>query len=217
MKKLLYLLAIVIFTSCNEKTNNKQKILPKTITVSKYKKLLSKFKTIAIDTLEVYSSEDYGIYKGIRLDSLDAILFPKEIADDYFIEHDLYACFKFEINSTKIGLLTRTPSTYVPSSIKLFIYNKTLDNISEYIELAESWGDAGDALIKTSWIIKSKKNEINALLKVSESHDHSVEDEKDTIIESWDNHYLIDLLKPKIDTTNKDSELLKKRFKLLLK
>ena len=217
MKKLLYLFAIIIFFGCNEKPKNAQKILPKTIIESKYKKLLSKFITITIDTLKVYSSEDYGNYKGIKLDSLDAILFPKEIAEEYFQEHDLYACYKFEINSTKIGLLTRTPSMYVPSSIKLFIYNKTLDSISEYIELAESWGDAGDALEKTSWIIKSKENEINALIRVTESHDHSVEDENDTIVESWDNHFLIDLLKPKIDTINKDSESLIKRYKILLK
>jgi hypothetical protein len=217
MKKLLYLFAIVIFFSCNVKPKNTQKIEPQTITESKYKKLLSKFKTITIDTIKVYSSIDYENYKGIRLDSLDAILFPKEIAEAYFDEDDLYACYKFEINSTKIGLLTRTPSMYVPSSIKLFIYNKTLDRITEYIELAEVWGDEGDALEKTSWIIKSKENEINALIKVTLSNDHSVEDENDTIIESLDNHFLIDLLKPKIDTINIDSESLIKRYKLLLK
>jgi hypothetical protein len=217
MKKLLYLFAIVIFFSCNEKLKYTQKIVPRTLTESKYKKLLSKFKTITIDTIKVYSSDDYENYKGIRLDSLDAILFPKEIAEAYFHEQDLYACYKFEINATKIGLLTRTPSMYVPSSIKLFIYNKALDSITEYIELAELWGDAGDALEKTSWIIKSKENEINALIKVTLSHDHSVEDEKDTIIESSDNHFLIDLLKPKIDTINIDSESLIKRYKLLLK
>ena len=217
MKQLLYLFTIIIFFSCEEKPKKTQKIVVKTIRDSKYKNLLSKFKNISIDTLEVYSSEDYGKYRGIKMDSLDAILFPKEIAEAYFLEHDLYACYKFEINPTKIGLLARTPSMYVPSSIKLFIYNKIEDNISEYIELAESWGDAGDSTEKKSWIIKTKENKINALIKETESHDHSVEDENDTIVESWDKHYLIDLSTPKSDTLSKDSELLTKKFKLLLK
>ena len=217
MKQLLYLFTIIIFFSCEEKPKKAQKIVTKTTIDSKYKNLLSKFNAISIDTLEVYSSEDYSKYRGIKMDSLDAILFPKEIAEAYFLEHDLYACYKFEINSTEIGLLTRTPSMYVPSSIKLFIYNKTKDNISEYIELAENWGDAGDSMEKTSWIIKNKVNEINALIRVTESHDHSVEDENDTIIESWDKYYLIDLSKPKFDTICKDSETLIKKFKPLLK
>lgn len=217
MKQLLYLFIIIIFFSCEEKPKNTGKVVAKTIRDSKYKNLLSKFKNISIDTLEVYSSEDYGKYKGIKIDSLDAILFPKEIVEAYFLEHDLYACYKFEINSTKIGLLARTPSMYVPSSIKLFIYNKTEDNISEYIELAESWGDAGDSMEKTSWIIKNKENGINAFIRKTESHDHRVEDENDTIVESWDNHYLIDLSKPKFDTISEDSESLTKKFKALLK
>lgn len=217
MKQFLYLLTILLFFSCEEKPKNTQKIVAEKIKESKYKKLLSKFKDIAIDTLEVYSSENYDKYTGVKMDSLDAILFPKEIAQAYFLEHDLYACYKFVINSTKIGLLARTPSIYVPSSIKLFIYNKTEDNITEYIELAETFGDAGDSMEKTSWIIKNKRNEINALIRKTESHDHSVEDENDTIVESWDNYYLVDISKPKLDTLSKDSKSLIKKFKSLLK
>jgi hypothetical protein len=216
MKKLLYLLIILMFFSCEKKTKHTQKIVAKKNKDSKYENLLSKFKDISIDTLEVYSSENYDNYKGIKMDSVDAILFPKEIAEEYFLEHDLYACYKFDINSTKIGLLARTPSMYVPSSIKLFFYNKTEDNIKEYIELAESWGDAGDSMEKTSWIIQNKKNEINVLMRIRESHDHSIENENDTIVENWYYHNLINISKQKIDTISKDSKLITKKFKSLL-
>lgn len=137
----------ILLCSCGEK-NKTEKVVARTVQKSKYRTLLSKFENISIDTLEIYSSEDFGIYKGVQIDSLDAILFPKEIAEAYFLEHDIYACYKFDIDSSKIGLIVRTPSMYVPSSIKLFVFDKITDNISEYIELAESWGDAGDAIEK---------------------------------------------------------------------
>ncbi len=217
MKQLLYLLIILIFFSCEEKPKHLHKIETEKDKESKYKNLLSKFKDISIDTLKVYSSENYDNYRGIKMDSVDAILFPKEIAEEYFLEHDLYACYKFEINSTKIGLLARTPSMYVPSSIKLFIYNKIEDNIKDYIELAESWGDAGDSMEKTSWIIQNEKNEINVLMRIIESHDHSIENENDTIVENWHYHHLINISKQKIDTISKDSKSITKKFKSLLK
>ncbi|WP_016990361.1 hypothetical protein [Flavobacterium sp. ACAM 123] len=214
MKQLLLLLMLILLCSCGEK-NKTEKVVATTVQKSKYRTLLSKFENISIDTLEIYSSENFGIYKGVQIDSLDAILFPKEIAEAYFLEHDIYACCKFDIDSSKIGLIVRTPSMYVPSSIKLFVFDKITDNISEYIELAESWGDAGDAIEKTSWLIKNPSNKINVLTREIESHDHSVEDENDTIVESWDKYYLF-AFNHKLDTINKNSDLLKKKFNVIL-
>jgi hypothetical protein len=205
---------LILLCSCGEK-NKTEKVVARTVQKSKYRTLLSKFENISIDTLEIYSSEDFGIYKGVQIDSLDAILFPKEIAEAYFLEHDIYACYKFDIDSSKIGLIVRTPSMYVPSSIKLFVFDKITDNISEYIELAESWGDAGDAIEKTSWLIKNPSNKINVLTREIESHDHSVEDENDTIVERWDKYYLF-AFNHKLDTINKNSDLLKKQFNIIL-
>lgn len=215
MKQLLLLFLIILFSGCEEKPKNTNDKVTKTGQESKYKNLLSQFKTISIDTLEVYSSEDYGKYKGIKIDSTDAVLFPKEIAEAYFIEPDIYACYKFDINPSRIGLIARTPSMYVPSSIKLFVYNKIDDTISEYIELAESWGDAGDSLEKTSWLIKNKDNGINTLIRTVEKHDHSVDSENDTIVDRWEKYYLIELAKPTLDTIH-NSALLKNKFHKIL-
>lgn len=217
MKQILILLTMTLFFSCQEKNENTQKVAVKTVQKDKYKDLLAKFKNIAIDTLVVYSAEeDFGKYKGIRIDSLDATLFPENIAKDYLLEHDIFACYKFDINSSKIGLIARTPSEYVPSSIKLFVYDKTKNTISQYIELAENWGDAGESWVKTSWIIKNKGNQFRVLIEEDENYDHSAEDINDTIVESSEKHYLLELSSTKLDTINKNSEVLKKQFYSIL-
>ena len=195
--------------------NKTEQAVNQTIKKSTHLKLLSKFKKIDIDFLEIYSTPDFGIYKGKQIDSLDAILFPKEIADAYLLDHDIYACYKFNIDSTKIGLIVRTPSMYVSSSIKLFVYNKNSDRISNYIELAESWGDAGDAIEKTSWIIKNKKNHFSILTREIESHDHRAEDENDTVVDHWDRYSLL-AINGKIDTVSTNSVELKKKYNKLL-
>ena len=204
----------MLLFSCG-KRKERENIVATTVQKSKYQILLSKFENIPIDTLEINSSEDFGIYKGIQIDSLDAILFPKDIAEAYFLEHDIYACYKFDIDSSKIGLIARTPSMYVPSSIKLFVFDKIADHISEYIELSEIWGDDGDAIEKTSWLFKNPKNKINILTREIQSYDHSAEDINDTIIESSDKYYLFEF-NNKLDTINQNSDLLKKQFNIIL-
>lgn len=216
-KTILYLTIIIALASCNQKsksfTNQKVEIKKE----SKYSDLLKKFEGISLDTLKVFSDEDFKVFKGRELDSLDVILFPKEIAEAHFIDPPgIFACYKFSIDSNRIGLIARTPSEYVPSSIKLFVFDKVKDEITNYVELAESWGDAGDVLEKTSWLFRNKDNSINSLVWVHESHYNSVEVENDTTSESWDYHYLINISKTKIDTINKDSKVLTKEFRNLL-
>ena len=214
MKQFLTLLILILLFYCKE-MNKSDQAVNKTIQKSAQLNLLSKFKKIDIDTLEIYSTPDFGIYKGHQIDSSDAILFPKEIAEAYLLDHDIYACYRFNIDSSKIGLIVRTPSMYVSSSIKLFVYNKTSDRISHYIELAESWGDAGDAIEKTSWIIKNKKNHFSILTREIESHDHRADDENDTIVDKWDRYSLL-ALNDKIDTVSNNSVELKKKYNLIL-
>ena len=128
---------------------------------TEFDKLLSRFKSISIDTLKVYSSNEKGEvpekFKGIALDSMYAILFPSEIAELHFNNPGLFACYKFPLDSFRTALIARTPSEYVPSSIKLFIYDKQKNAMTNCIELSESWGDAGDSMEKKSWIFKNSK------------------------------------------------------------
>ena len=110
---------IILLLACNQTTNSSE------TRTSKYSRLLSKFQEISFDTLEVYSMGDGAEknykYNGVQLDSLDAILFPADIAKRHFSDPPgLFACYKFKIDSFKTGLITRTPSEYYPTSIKLF-------------------------------------------------------------------------------------------------
>jgi hypothetical protein len=218
MKKLFYLITIIALYSCNKTTETLSSPKIEVKIESRYSQLLKKFKNISLDTLKVFSDEDYKTFKGRKLDSLDVILFPKEIAEAHFIDPPgIFACYKFTIDSNRIGLIARTPSEYVPSSIKLFVYSKEKDEITNYIELAESWGDAGDVLEKTSWLFRNKDNSVSSLVWVHEMHYNSAEVENDTTSESWDYHYLINISKTKIDTINKDSKMLTKAFRNILK
>lgn len=218
MKKLLYLITIITLYSCNKKPESLSTEKVEAKKESKYSQLLKKFENVPLDTLKVFSDEDFKVFKGRELDSLDVILFPKEIAEAHFIDPPgIFACYKFPIDSNRIGLIARTPSEYVPSSIKLFVFNTVKDEITNYVELAESWGDAGDVLEKTSWLFRNKDNSISSLIWVHESHYNGIEVENDTTSESWNHHYLINFSKNKIDTINKESKVLTKEFRNLLK
>lgn len=211
---------MVTLFSCNEKPavtipQKTKKTLQKE---SKYLGLLQKFEPISIDTLKVFSSYDFDNFKGQAIDNIDVALFPKEIADNYSTDSpNLFACYKFPLDATRIGLIARTPGEYDSTSIKLFVYDSAKDTLSNFIELADIFGDAGDAMEKTSWLFKNDHQKIQAIIWVQQSYDHSVEDINDTIVESWENHYLIDLSKIKFDTMNRNSEELAKKFKKILK
>jgi len=128
MKKTLIYIFIVTLFSCDQAQKTDTSV--ETKRESKYGKLLSKFKDISIDTLRIYSPEYsseklIGEFVGVELDSTDAILFPNDIELQHFNDPPgLYAVYKFPVDSNTLGLITRTPSEYVPSSIKLFYFDK---------------------------------------------------------------------------------------------
>jgi hypothetical protein len=161
---------------------------------SKYEHLLSKFKDISFDTLEVYSMGEGGEknykYEGVQLDSIDAVLFPVEIARAHFIDPPgLFACFKFKIDSVRSGLIARTPSEYAPTSIKLFVYYSNKDTLLENTELAQYIGDDGALRDINSWLFKSPNNEIQVFTWTHDSEDNTVENENDSTISS--SHYFV--------------------------
>jgi hypothetical protein len=218
MNKLILLLSLIIFYSCSSSTikessnqNDNERII---------KTMLSKFKDIRFDTLKVYSPPDIeGEYHGLVLDSNEALLFPKEIYEANFIDPPgLFGIYKFRIDNKLLGLIARTPSEYMPSSIKLFFFDEAKNTIVSYLELAENWGDAGDGYTKDSWLFRGADNHLLSLVWVYESHDNSVDDESDTTIQEWNHYYLLDIMKQRSDTINKDEKfLLKKYYNLLNK
>jgi hypothetical protein len=135
MKKVLYFILLALCISCDHTQKNPTKETDTAKKESKYKGLLSKYRNNSFDTLRVYSPEELtGEFKGVELDSADAILFPDDIAQQHFSDTPgLFAVYKFEVDSNRLGLITRTPSEYVPSSIKLFFFDKAKDTITSYV------------------------------------------------------------------------------------
>ena len=210
MKHVRIFLPCLLLLGCMQ-TNKPQKN-------EKYSRLFSKFKEISFDTLVVYSLsdgvnlEDYK-FKGVQLDSTDAILFPQNIARAHFIDTPgLFACYKFKIDSTRLGLIARTPSEYFPSSIKLFIYTFYKDTLIEAKELAQYIGDAGALQNVNSWIFKDNQN-IKVFTWLRDSNDNSVED---TTISIDDNFYIYDITKNKHESLGTLPDKLPKKLAQLL-
>jgi hypothetical protein len=217
MKKLFFLAGMIALFSCDppKPFKSKGQIEYK----GRFKNLFARFFNIAIDTLQVYSpGNDSSAFKGHAIDSTNARLFPAEMAQQHSTENPaLFAIYKFVIDSARLGLLARTPSEYAPSSIKLFIYDKGKDSLTSYIELGESWDDAGDYLAKTSWLFRdSSTRHIQALIQVFQGHDNSVDNPRDTTREEQYRYSLVDISKGG-DTLFADKKQLPEKYSPLLK
>ncbi|THU33416.1 hypothetical protein FAM09_25020 [Niastella caeni] len=219
MNKLLYLLFLITVFSCEQPQSIKSKAGAETQKDSKYNSLLSLFNNVAIDTLEVYSTEDPADpMSGRAIDSINALFFPEDMAQWHLHQPPgLFAIYKFGIDSNRIGLLARTPSDYVPSSVKLFFFDMAKDSLSSYIELGERWGDAGDYTIKNSWLFRDSSRHVQILINVTNGHHNEVDDPRDTTVVEQDLYTLLDLSKPKIDTIFEDKEKLPKQYKSLVR
>lgn len=186
---------------------------------SRYAEMLNKFKMVSFDTLKVFYSYDNKKFKGKELTLKEAKVFPLGIEENYYGDlSGVFACYRFEIDSTRMGLIARTPSEYESSSVKLFIFDKKTDKILDnYLELGQMFGDAGDFFSKTSWLFKTKNNEILSLIYDYESYDHQVEDTTDFTLDEWHNYALINCMNEKFDTLSTNGAQLKKRFRRVLK
>lgn len=217
--KNLIIITLIFLLGCKQSTKNTSSTLIKS---EQYLQLLTKFKDITFDTLEVYplidgtKIEAYKYY-GVALDSADATLFPGNIASAHFNDPpSLFACYKFNIDSSRVGLITRTPSVYFPTSIKLFVYTPKKDTLIEITELAEYLGDAGDLLDVNSWLIKDGNN-IQVFKWVQESIDNSFEDDKAPNIATWDHFLLYNISNNKFDTLSNKIENLPTEFSKLVR
>ena len=192
---------------------------PVPVKVSKYADLLKKFKLVSFDTLKVYYRYDDKRLDGKELTLKEAKIFPIGLAENYFGKlSGVYACCRFQIDSTTIGLIARTPSEYESSSVKLFLFDIKRDALSkEYFELSQDIGDAGDYYHRTSWLFKTKKNEIHSLVYDYSSYNNEVDDTSNHTIDEWRTYFVINCMSPKFDTLSKNEVQLKKRFKRLLK
>ena len=225
MKKLITIFTVLSLISCKKevpKTEIKKEKVPETkVWVSKNQKFLDQFKTVDFDTLKVYSGEE--IYNenfeffGNKIDSSDLKLFPKQYNAFDNGKVQTYAVYKFNIDENNLGLIARTPSEYWPTSLKLFVYNKSQERIIDFTEIAESWGDAGDRLIKKSWIYKDKNNQLNCFLWLYYAHDDSRDIDNETPSFMENHYFLLHFNNGKFDTISKNYKQLEKQFSKIIK
>ncbi len=190
-------------------------------TPNRFATLLSFYPKIDFDTLLVTSAENPDestfVFHGKPLDSISAAFFPETFSEVHWAEPPaIFACFQFPMNNGCIGLITRVPSVYVSSSIQLFVLDTAINKLYESLELAQEVGDAGDALYKKSWLFKETSARLKVLIWNKETHDHSVDEEPDTVPENWDSFFIVHLNNNRQDTVSKDSATLTRTFGYLL-
>lgn len=153
-------------------------------------------------------------YKGFPLDSADVQLLPEDLRSlNFNTAPAFFACYRFNIDSQHIGLITRTPSTYVSSSIRLLVYDVAQKTITHHTELAGLWGDVGDYYDKRSWMCKGSNGEWEAYIWEEAGHDNSVDDPADSTISSHNHYYQLGIKATGIDTLSKDSISLAKQVR----
>jgi hypothetical protein len=128
----------------------------------------------------------------------------------------LFSTYKFAIDSNRLALISRSPSEYVPSSMKMFIYDKRKDSLTSYFELAELFGDAGDVMIKKAWLFRDSTKRLFALINETQKYYHSADDAKDTTVDVSDYYTLLNLSKDQIDTLIDHKEKLPAKYKTIM-
>ncbi|MGZ8570334.1 MAG: hypothetical protein ACXWW0_13170 [Bacteroidia bacterium] len=208
MKYLVFLVinAVILNACSNQKELNQ----------NKFESLLSKYKDITFDTLHIYSSQpvekDSFKYKGNKLDSLDVVLLTGETQKDHFFYEEFFSCYKFNIDSIRIGLISRVPGQNSSSAIQIYIYDKAKDSITENAELADNWGDAGFHFEEESYLFWDNNSGLKLFSWIYESEDHSIENENDTTIEERRHYHLVDYSKNLHDTISRNAKYLSREF-----
>nr|WP_294859825.1 hypothetical protein [uncultured Fluviicola sp.] len=237
MNKSYYIIPLIfllqgVFLSCNTNQSQKKELSKEEGSVQKtdssfvrkksvYDDLLKKFKKISFDTLMVeyhYDTKDKR-YRGTELTLKEAKSLNIEYTEpSYGKLSGVFACYQFQIDSIRTGLIARIPAEYESTSIGLFILDNRKDKIeSGSFHLGAIFGDAGDAYQRISWLFRTKNNQFHSFVYDYSSYNHEVEDTSDHTIEKWTSYFLIDCMTPKFDTVSKDETQLKKRFKRVLK
>ncbi|NIG56696.1 hypothetical protein [Chitinophaga sp. Cy-1792] len=213
MSRILYLLLSVALFACNTGTRPSKADLREEQAIQH---LLARYKKVSFDSLKVYPASDLEDaayrFKGKALDTNDVRLLP---TGDWSGDTGVFGCFRFRLDSTRWGLLTRVPSYYESTSIRIFIYDQVTKKITDGTQLAETWGDEGDSFQQESWIYKEKTNGWNICSNLSTGYDHSVNDANDTTYETKEMYYLFRINQQKVDTIRQEESLVAEKWNTL--
>lgn len=206
MKRNNLYIIIIAFTisSCNNSNTKEGNISTKKNTAHLLNEKIMNFDTLFISYTDYEKEKSNFIGDSMKTSEIEKL--PKSFeADSKFL--GLYYCGTISLNDSTNGLIIRTPSTYVSSSIKLFIYDTYPDSIHNYFELAEEFGDEGNNYKKTCKIYKDKKSKIH--FDFSEHHS-SYDISEDIMVENYLLNYNCLLTKFQLDTIFKTKKDLKR-------
>jgi hypothetical protein len=204
LSRCLFLVALLAASACTKK-NPEQ--------FSRYRALLAAYRDTTFDSLEVVTGDEVenSAFRGIKIRDTNMIasLPVARIADDPdmpSITQGYYACFKFKLDSTHDALLTRIPSYYASSTaIWLFLYDAKRDTITDYMPLADRFGDH-NVTTRSTLLTRLSNGEYQAWQTVEEDHPHEFDgDESDTTSDYWTSHSLYKLGSNKLELIRKDS------------
>jgi hypothetical protein len=212
MRNTLFVLTLTLSFCHSEQTYPKATEGPSNAT-SECANLVSLYPEILSDTLDVYASDDSEnqqfAYHGKKLDSTAVYCIDKSASFDALTQ-GYFACGRFKINDSLVGLVTRIPSYYSSTAIKVFVFNRVTNESIKTIDVADIFGDAGDASKYSTRIVVSDKP---IFITYSwSSYNHSVEDENDTIIENYNSFIWTQLINDRLDTISKDSATIVSKF-----
>lgn len=203
--KRIPLLLLLAFGACHLSTNKKH------ITASAdIQPLLDCYTDLKTDTLLVATpgnlEDASSVYHGKLIDT--ALLPPEfEPSSDPY-----YACFKFNLDNNTIGLITRCPDEYASSSIKLFAYHQQNNTITFETELANTWGDAGDFLDKSSILYRNIDKGWMGIIENYVGSEATPADSTTLGFESFD-YYHVKWEHQRLDTISRDSSALTDIFR----
>jgi hypothetical protein len=164
-KYIIYL--ALVLSACNISKPEKETLVQTNSVLNQY---LTNDKILKFDTLFVTytdNEKDKSKFIGDSMFAEQTIKLPKSLqVENNFL--GFYYCGTLIVDDSTKAILIRTPSTYVSSSIKLFIYNQLKDTIVNYYELADELGDAGYSYRKVCKLFKNSKNKLE--LVFTESH-----------------------------------------------
>jgi hypothetical protein len=223
---LIFLLQ-VFFSSCNSNPDT-EKELPEAgelirkidssaiVRKNDFESILKKYKPISFDTLKVRYGydEDDNQFSGKELTLKEARTLPIGFTEKRYGKlSGVYACYQFELDASRLGLLTRIPSDYESTSIVLLVFDRKKQEFhNSYFYLGAVNGDAGEIASRVSWLFQAKNKQLQAFVYDYQSY-HEIDD---TLTTESHSYFLVDCMKPYFDTISSSENQLKKRFKKLL-
>jgi hypothetical protein len=211
-----FIISLLIFTSCKQtETETKDRI-------NKYTELSKFYRDTTFSDIHIYpdtsSYENLSyFFRGNQIDSTTCKLLPATVTNSLPWTEGFHGILSFQINKDCIGLITRTPGMYASTAISLWIYDLTKDSITNNIQLADIFGDAGAAETINSSLFVDNQKQLKALIYRYYTYDHSIEDENDKTVEIKHSYYLVRINNVKTDTLEKDSIKLNQVYKDQLK